>query len=79
MDVSELNLGDAIKVADLKLENVTIFNDENAAIVSVVAPKIVEEPETGEEEDEDAEPEVIGKGKSDDEGDESEEKSEDKE
>lgn len=80
VDVSELNLGDAIKVADLKLENVTIFNDENAAIVSVVAPKIVEEPEPGEEADEDAEPEVIGKGKSDEgeEGD-SEEKSDDKE
>jgi large subunit ribosomal protein L25 len=69
-DVSHLKFGDTVTVADLEFENVTILNPEKAVVVSIVAPKIIEE-ETAEEEllegDELEEPEVIKKGKTDDE------------
>ena len=66
VDVSELNIGDSIKVSDLNVPNVVILNDENSVVASVIAPKAEVEPETTDEE-ESAEPEVIGKGKSDEE------------
>jgi len=66
VDVSNLNMNDSFKVSDLKLENITILNDENASIVAVVQPTIEKEvvPEEGETP---AEPEVISKSKKDDE------------
>lgn len=69
LEVTELNIGDSIHVADLNFENITILNPENTIVVSVVLPKVekeVEEVEEGEEltdEEGAAEPEVIGKGK----------------
>ena len=69
IDVTSLNVGDSIHVADLSFENITILNPEDAIVVSVVLPKVEKEPEPaeeGEEFDEEegtAEPEVIGKGK----------------
>ena len=65
IDVSELQIGDSIKVSDIKLENVTILNDENSAVAIVVPPTIEKEPEVEEEAEEEAEeePEVISKGK----------------
>jgi len=65
IDVSELNIGDSIKVSDIKLENVTILNDENSAVAIVVPPTIEKEPEVEEEVEEEGEeePEVISKGK----------------
>lgn len=67
VDVSELNVGDSIKVSSIKLENATILSDENSAIAIVVPPTIEKEPEVEEEEVEEGEeePEVIGKGKKD--------------
>jgi large subunit ribosomal protein L25 len=77
IDISKLNIGDSIKVSELNLENVTILNDENTVLASVVAPKAeVEEEPT--EEDENAEPEVIGKGKSDEDGEEGKDDKEEK-
>ena len=64
IDVSTLNIGDSIKVSDLKLDNVTILNDESAVIASVVPPKAAVEETAPVEGEESAEPEVIGKGKS---------------
>lgn len=66
IDVSNLNIGDSIKVSDLNLENVTILNDENTVLASVVPPK-AEVEETPVEGEELTEPEVIGKGKSEEE------------
>ncbi|MBL1212384.1 MAG: 50S ribosomal protein L25 [Ignavibacteriae bacterium] len=71
IDVTDLSIGDSIHVKDLNLENVKILNAETVMLVSVIAPRAIEEPEeTLEDEilaDEPAEPEVIGKGKSEDE------------
>ena len=69
IDVTELNIGDTIHVADLNFEHITIINPEDTIVVSVVLPKIEKEAEPDEEEEEFAEeegavePEVIGKGK----------------
>lgn len=78
-DVTELKFGDTIMVEDLNFENVTILNSPKTTVISIVAPVVIEEPETEEEavldEDEEAqEPEVIKKGKAEDD-EESDEKS----
>ncbi len=74
VDVTELNIGDAIYVKDITLpEGVTTKHDPEAILVSVVPPmKEVEVPAEGEEE---GEPEIIGEQK---EGEEAEEKGEEK-
>jgi large subunit ribosomal protein L25 len=78
IDISELDVGDAIRVSDLNFENITINADENALICSVVVPRKIEEEEPVEgeeellEEEEAAEPEVIS-AKKKDEDEESEE------
>ena len=78
VDISNLNIGDAIHVEDIKIENVTILNSPESTIVSVVHPKIQEEPVAAEEalDEEAAEPEVISKGKADKEEEEDKEKKE---
>ncbi len=74
IDISELNIGDAIYVKDIVLpEGVVTKHDPEAILASVVPPmKEVEVPAEGEEE---GEPEVIGEKA---EGEEGEEKSEEK-
>ncbi len=69
VNITELKLGDAIHVKDLNFENITILNSEDTVIVAVTHPKVEKEPVAGEEEGEEetAEPEVIGKGKSEEE------------
>jgi large subunit ribosomal protein L25 len=65
VDISNLGINDSLKVSDIKLEGIQILNDENAAIVSVLPPTVVEEeakPEVAAEAAV-AEPEVISKGK----------------
>lgn len=66
VDISELGIGDSIKVGDIKFEGVEILNDENASIVSVVPPTVEEvkpEEAAAVEGETPAEPEVISKGK----------------
>src|SRR5699024_5402379 len=59
IDVSELNIGDAIAVSDLKEEEAyTITEDADTTIVTVTAPISEEELETTAEE-EDVEPELV--------------------
>ncbi len=74
VDVTELNIGDAIHVKDIVLpEGVVTKHDPEAILASVVPPmKEVEVPAEGEEE---GEPEVIGEKA---EGEEGEEKAEEK-
>lgn len=79
VDISELKLGDAISVGDLKFDDIEILNSEESVVVQVTHPRkevepVVEETLEGEES---AEPEVIGKGKDDDEGSGDEEEKED--
>ncbi len=69
IDITELNIGDSIHVEDLKIENITFLNPEDSVIVLVAHPKVEKEPVEGEETagEESAEPEVIGKGKGEEE------------
>ena len=66
--ISDLALGDSIHVSDLSYDNITIISVPESIVVSVNHPKVeaevaVEEGEEITEEEESAEPEVIGKGK----------------
>ncbi|MEN8192243.1 MAG: 50S ribosomal protein L25 [Bacteroidota bacterium] len=74
IDVENLNVGDSIYIRDLEFENVTILNHEDSIVVSVVVPRIHEEEEIEEEEGVEeegaAEPEVISKGKSEEDSEE---------
>lgn len=71
IDVTHLNIGDSIHVGDLNFENVTLLSNEDSIVVSVVAPRVHEEEEVAEEvegeDEETAEPEVISKGKAEEE------------
>jgi len=78
VDVSELNMGDMITVKDIDIDTrkYEIVTDNDAAVASVSAPRVVEEPVEGEEGEEGAEgeegeegasePEVINEKKSED-------------
>jgi len=76
VDCTALEIGDAIRVKDLKVENLTILDDEEELICNVVLPRkeeeVVEEVDELDEEAEDMEPEVIT-ARGDDEETESEE------
>lgn len=70
IDVTALNVGDTIHVRDLEFENVKILTTQDAAVVAVTVTKVVVEEEEVVEEAVDAEaaePEVIGKGKTEEE------------
>lgn len=61
IDIAQLNIGDAIQVADIRSNvQVTIVNEDEDAIVTVQAPAAEVEDEQVSEEDEVKEPEVIG-------------------
>ncbi len=66
VEITNLRIGDAIHVGDLKYDNITILNPEDAVVVAVTHPKAEKETVEGEAE-ETAEPEVIGKGKAEEE------------
>ena len=76
LDISDLEVGEHLKVADLASqlpENAKFLEDENRVVAVVEIPKIIEEPVEEEIEDEELvtaeaeEPEVIGKGKAEEE------------
>ncbi len=76
LDISNLEVGEHLKVADLASqlpENAKFLEDENRVVAVVEIPKIIEEPVEEEIEDEELvtaeaeEPEVIGKGKAEEE------------
>jgi large subunit ribosomal protein L25 len=69
-DVSALNIGDSVHVRDLSVPNVTILTDPDATVATVVPPTVMEEKPAEEvaAETATAEPEVIAKGKKDEEG-----------
>jgi large subunit ribosomal protein L25 len=70
LDVSELRVGDHLTVADLKYdrEKVKVMTDESHVVTVLLAPRLAEEeaPAVAEGESE-GEPEVIKKGKTEDE------------
>ena len=67
IDVSHLNIGDHFRVSDLKIdrEKIEVLADAELVLATVVAPRIEEEPTPAVEEP--VEPEVIKKGKTEEE------------
>ncbi len=78
VDISQLNIGDTLTVADLQVpKDVEVLEDSDKIVVSVIPPTILEEPKPEEAlAEETQEPEVIGKGKKAEEEEEGEEKGE---
>ena len=81
IDITDLEIGDSIRVSDLSFEHITIKTDPTSVLCSITIPRKIEEevPEEGELEEleeEAAEPEVIS-AKKKEEGEESESRSED--
>ncbi len=69
VDISNLKIGDNLLVKDLSYDNIKILTEEDAVIVTILAPKGTEEETEAEElgAEAPAEPEVISKSKSDEE------------
>lgn len=72
INVATLGINKSIHVADIKVPNVTIVENAKTAIVAVVPPVVEKAPEVAAAEAAvvPAEPEVIGKGKKPEEGEE---------
>jgi large subunit ribosomal protein L25 len=84
IDISELNIGASLHVANLKVENVTILTDPGQTLVTVVAPTVIkaaaaEEVAAVAEGEEGAEGEAKAEGEEGKEGEEGEDKDKDKE
>ena len=69
VDVSHLNIGDSVHVSNLSVPNVVILTDPTATIATVVPPTVMEEKPAEEAAvaEAAAEPEVIAKGKKEEE------------
>jgi large subunit ribosomal protein L25 len=67
LNIQDLKISDSIHVKDLNLENITILNPDDTVIVSVTHPKAEKETPAEGVEEAPAEPEVIGKEKSEEE------------
>ena len=67
LDVSALDIGDSVRVSDVSLPNVQIPGDPERAIVSVVPPTVIEEVAAEPAAEVAAEPEVISRGKEEEE------------
>ena len=72
VDISDLDIGDAIHVSDLNIPDVEIETDPERSVVTVLAPTVIEEPEEVVVEEELLEPEVIGRAREEREEDEGE-------
>ena len=63
LDVSEMHIGDTLRVADIPaVENATILDDPETVIATVTMPTRVEEPEEAEEAEEGVEGEAEAEG-----------------
>ncbi|MFO8061808.1 MAG: 50S ribosomal protein L25 [bacterium] len=76
VDVTDLELGESIHISDLEFTEGEILEDDSMSIATITAPKF-EFPEETEEEEELAEPALIGE--EEEEGEEGAEQAEDKE
>lgn len=68
INIQDISLGHSIHVKDLNYENIKILTPDDTVLVAVTHPKVEAEPvaaEAGAETEVSAEPEVIGKGKTD--------------
>lgn len=67
IDISNLSVGEAIHIKDLNYEGVRFLHQPDAIIAAVAIPRATAEAATAEGAEGAAEPEVIGKGKSEEE------------
>lgn len=68
IDISDLDIGDALTVGDLKVDNkITILDDLDEVIASVLAPKLEEAAEAAETTEEAKEPELVGESREEEE------------
>jgi large subunit ribosomal protein L25 len=68
VNVENLGINESVHVKDIKVENVTILENENSTVVAVVPPTVLkEEVPAAAPVEEVTEPEVIGKGKKEEE------------
>ena len=68
IDISDLGLGDSVHIKDLNYDKLKFLQPEEVIIVSIVVPRAAQEPTPGEvTEEEITEPEVISKGKEEEE------------
>jgi large subunit ribosomal protein L25 len=66
VDVSQVDLGESLRVKDIQLpEGIKVTLDPEEVIMTIIAPRVSEE--VVEEVTEEEEPEVIGKGKEEEE------------
>ncbi len=71
VNIEALGINDAVHVKELNVPNVTILEDLESAVVGVMPPVLVKEEEAAPAAEEAlAEPEVVGKGKKAEEGEE---------
>ncbi|MDR7476560.1 MAG: 50S ribosomal protein L25, partial [Armatimonadota bacterium] len=71
LDVSRLALGDSLHVRDLKVPpGVTVLTPPEETLVTVLAPAVAPEEAPAAAEEVPAQPEVVGKGKAAEEGEE---------
>jgi len=63
IDVTNLNIGDAIHVRDLNFDNINILTSEEASVVAVTTMRVEAETTVAAATEESKEPEVIAKGK----------------
>jgi large subunit ribosomal protein L25 len=67
VDVTDIKLGAAIHAGDLKFENINVLTPADSVVVTVTHPKVEKEPVVEELAEGAAEPEVITKGKTEEE------------
>jgi large subunit ribosomal protein L25 len=69
IDITELAIGDSIHVKDLSLQDIEILENEETTIVGVIPPTVMKEPEPVVEGtlEEPTEPELVGRGKKEEE------------
>ncbi len=66
VDVTDMDIQDSKLVKELELEDIRILTDEDAVIVSILPPRLSTEDESAEAaEEQAAEPELVEKGKKD--------------
>src|SRR5207249_8799586 len=71
INVANLEMNRSVHVRDLSIPNVTVLENLDAAVVGVIPPTVVKEPEPGVTPVEEVqEPELVGKGKKLEEGEE---------
>jgi large subunit ribosomal protein L25 len=67
VDVTELKIGDSIHVGDLKFDKIEILSQPSSVVISVNHPRVEKETTVEEGAEGPAEPEIIGKGKEEEE------------